>query len=146
MRSPADAAAFRTLNEAWIGPLFGFEPVDRATLDDPQAAIVAPGGDVLMAVDGERAVGCVALLPEGGGVYELTKMAVAESERSRGIGRLLVEAAIARARERGARELVLASNSRLATALALYESVGFRHVPPTETAYARADVFMTLAL
>jgi putative acetyltransferase len=46
---------------------------------------VIPGGDVLLARDdGGRVIGCVALEPAGQGVFELSKMAVARSERGRG--------------------------------------------------------------
>jgi GNAT superfamily N-acetyltransferase len=146
MRTRADAEAFRRLNEAWITPLFGLEPADIATLEDPFGAIVARGGDVLLACDGDHPAGCVSLLPEGDGTYELSKMTVEAGLRGRGIGRRLIEAAIARARALGGTRLVLASNHRLAPAIALYESSGFRHVPPAPNRYARADVFMELPL
>ena len=146
MRTPADAQAFRTLNEAWIRPLFGMEPADSATLDDPFGAIVARGGAVLMAFDNDHAVGCVSLLPAGDGVFELSKMTVQAPFRGRGIGRMLIDAAVDRARDLGATKLVLASNSRLAPAIALYESAGFRHVAPEPSPYARANVFMELDL
>jgi ribosomal protein S18 acetylase RimI-like enzyme len=146
MRTAADAVAFRRLNEAWIEQLFTMEAADRATLDDPEQAIIARGGDVLIAHDGDRAVGCVSLVPEGDGVFELSKMTVAESDRGRGIGRALIEAAIARGRALGGRRLVLATNHRLTPAIALYESAGFEHLPPAPSPYARADTFMALSL
>ena len=47
-------------------------------------------------------------------------------------------------RSLGARELFLESSSKLGPALALYESVGFRHHPAPRhgSHYARADVHM----
>jgi len=69
--------------------------------------------------------------------------------RGQGIGRRLLEYTIAQARDLGAKSLFLGSNSRLANAVHLYESLGFRHVPPEELPemhYARADVFMQMAL
>jgi GNAT superfamily N-acetyltransferase len=149
METPADAEAFCALNEEWIHAYFSIEPADRRTLDDPFGAIVGTGGDVLLARSGGVALGCVALLPEGHGVYELSKMAVAPDARNRGIGRRLIEAAIERARALGATSLFLGSNSRLESAVHLYESVGFTHVPPDEIGpmpYARANVFMRLEL
>ena len=42
---------------------------------------------------------------------------------------------------------MLLSNSRLAPALRLYETLGFRHAPmPEGVEYARADVHMVLPL
>jgi len=149
MRTAEDAAAFGRLNEEWISSLFALEDKDRETLADPFGHYVEPGGDVLLARDCEdRVIGCVALEPVGEGVFELSKMAVAPAERGRGTGRLMT-AAIDRARALGASSLFLGSNRRLATAVGLYESVGFRHVPREHVGplpYTRADVFMELPL
>ena len=149
MRTAGDAAAFERLNSEWIGAYFTVEDKDRETMADPWRFYVDPGGDVLLARAGDDVVGCVALEPVGDGVFELSKMAVDPAERGRGTGRRLIEAAIARARELGATSLFLGSNRRLAAAVALYESVGFRHVPRERVGplpYARADVFMELPL
>jgi putative acetyltransferase len=150
IRTPEDAAAFARLNEAWISDLFTLEDKDRETLADPWGRYVEPGGDVLIARDGEdRVIGCVALEPAGDGVFELSKMTVAPIARGQGIGRRLMEAAIDRARALGATSLFLGSNRRLVPAVALYESTGFRHVPRErigDMPYTRADVFMELDL
>ncbi|MGH9413004.1 MAG: GNAT family N-acetyltransferase [Terriglobales bacterium] len=50
--------------------------------------------------------------------------------RGRGLGRRLLQHAIAQARSIGAKSLFLGSNTRLKDAVHLYESVGFRHVKP----------------
>ena len=76
-------------------------------------------------------------------------LAVAPAAQGQGLGRRLLEAAIARARELGATSLFLGSNRRLAPAVHLYEAVGFRHVPRERIGpmpYDRADVFMELEL
>jgi putative acetyltransferase len=149
MRTSEDAAAFARLNEEWIRAYFDFEPKDRETIADPYRHYVDPGGDVLLARDGDRVIGCVAQQPAGDGVFELSKMAVAPEERGRGIGRRLMDAAIERARELGATSLFLGSNHRLEAAVGLYESTGFRHVPRERIGplpYTRADVFMELVL
>lgn len=149
MATAADARAFRELNEEWITRLFTIEEHDRATLNNPEGDIVAKGGHVLVARDGDTVVGCVALLPDGPGVFEISKMTVAESLRGRGLGRVILAAAIELARRDGAERLYLGSNKRLANAVHLYESMGFRHVPAHEIGpmpYDRADVFMTMDL
>jgi putative acetyltransferase len=142
---PRWRADFARLNTEWLERWFVVEPVDRAVLSDPETHILAGGGRVLFAVDGDgRALGTVALLHEGDGVYELTKMAVDPAARGRGIGRLLMAGALDAWRGLGGRELFLESSSRLRPALALYESVGFRHRPAPRPGshYARADVYM----
>ena len=76
-------------------------------------------------------------------------MAVSPHCRSRGIGRRLLEHAIAQSRSLGASSLFLGSSTKLPAAIHLYESVGFRHVNPETLPpmpYARADVFMQMLL
>jgi ribosomal protein S18 acetylase RimI-like enzyme len=60
-----------------------------------------------------------------------------------------MNAAIDRARALGASSIFLGSNRSLIPEIALYESVGFRHVPRERIGalpYMRADVFMELPL
>lgn len=144
-----DATAFRTLNEEWITRYFTLEAKDLETLNNPAHSILLKGGHIFMAYAGSEAVGCVALIPMQDCVYELSKMAVSPQLRGRGIGRRLLQHAIAQARSVGARSLFLGSNTRLKDAVHLYESVGFRHVKPETLPpmpYSRADVFMEITL
>jgi putative acetyltransferase len=149
LHSGEDATAFRTLNEEWITRYFALEKADRETLDDPENKILKKGGYIFMAYLNDQAVGCVALIPIGGGVYELSKMAVSPELRGLGIGRRLLLHTVAQARRIGAKSLFLGSNARLENAVHLYESIGFRHVPPESLPampYTRANVFMELPL
>jgi putative acetyltransferase len=144
-----DGSAFRKLNEEWISRYFVLEKKDRETLGDPENAILRKGGRVFIAYAQGPAVGCVALIPMGDAIYELSKMAVSPAFQGRGIGRKLLEHAIAQARLLGARSLFLGSNSVLKNAVHLYEALGFRHVPAEqlpEMHYSRADVFMEMPL
>jgi N-acetylglutamate synthase-like GNAT family acetyltransferase len=125
------------------------EDKDRETLNDPENAILRKGGHIFMAYIGGKVVGCVALIPMGDGVYELSKMAVSPRLRGLGIGRKLLEHTIAQARVIGASSLFLGSNRKLENAVHLYESIGFRHLPPERiprSAYTRANVFMEMEL
>lgn len=136
---------FARLNLDWLERWFVVEPIDREVLLDPETHLLADGGRMLFAVDGnDRAVGTVALKHEGQGVYELTKMAVDEASRGAGIGRLLMNGVLDTFRALAGRELFLESSTKLAPALALYESVGFKHRPAPRPGshYARADVYM----
>jgi putative acetyltransferase len=136
------AEAFRVLNEAWISKYFALEPKDREVLEDPQGKIIAKGGKVFMALKDGRAVGCAALLKMADGGYEVAKMTVAEEMRGSGLGRELMQRCIDVGAADGAARLYLETNSSLAPALGLYRAMGFEDLPPTETPYARADVFM----
>jgi len=150
MTTPAEALAFRSLNEEWIADLFTIEDSDRRVLEDPFGSIVQPGGDVLIGRDGDGAiVGCVALVPAADGSFEVSKMTIAPAARNRGAGRALLQATITRARQLAVERLFLGSSTKLANAVHLYESAGFVHVPADRIAlapYARADVFMEMLL
>ncbi len=144
---PDLAAAFRTLNEAWIRRHYALEPKDLEILGDPQGQIIARGGHVLFAVDAGEAVGCCALIPMDDGGFQLSKMAVDERRRGEGFGRAVLTAAIARAHSLGAPRVYLESGSRLTPALTLYRSLGFRDLEPERrpvSPYLRGDVWMEL--
>jgi putative acetyltransferase len=144
-----DARAFRALNEEWITHYFALEKKDREILDDPEKTILRQGGQIFLAYVEGQAMGCVALIPLGQGVYELSKMAVSPRLRGLGIGHRLLEHAITQAKVIGAKSLFLACNTKLQSAVHLYESVGFRHVPPEQIPampYTRANVFMEMQL
>jgi putative acetyltransferase len=140
------AEAWRSLNAAWIERFFAIEPKDQLVLDDPQGQVIAKGGMIFVAERGDAAIGCVALAPMPDGGFELAKMTVAETARGSGVGRRLIEACIAAAREAGAHRLYLESNTSLTPALTLYRACGFVHLPAQPTPYARADVWMELRL
>jgi GNAT superfamily N-acetyltransferase len=141
------APAFQRLNLAWIERLFAVEDADRKVLGDPERAIIAPGGQILFALDGGEPIGTVAMIRYSAARYELAKMAVASSHQRRGVGELLGAAAIAFARDAGAETVFLLTNSSLAGAIRLYERLGFRHaVDPDPPEYARADVYMELPI
>jgi putative acetyltransferase len=145
--SPQYQADWKRINVAWIAARFVVEDVDLEVLDHPQEKILDPGGCILLAVEGEQVVGTVALLYAGPGVYQMVKMAVDEAWRGHGIGRKLGEAVIERARQLGARTVMLYSNRAGAVeAIDLYRKLGFQELPLPTQAYARADIYMELDL
>jgi len=144
-----DETVFRLLNEQWIERYFKIEAKDQSTLSDPRKTIIEPGGAILLATANGRSVGCCALLRISDHEFEVAKMAVAPECQGRGIGRTLLSATIEEARSLGATRLYLETNHVLKPAIALYESLGFRHIDPTNivpSVYARADVYMEMFL
>ncbi len=138
---------FVRLNEAWVTRYFAVEESDRRHFEDPEKTIVSPGGDIVFLVEDERCVGTCALIACGDDVYELAKMAVLESELGRGLGDILMEATLQRARELGARRIFLLSNTSLAPAISLYLKHGFKTVRlGSHSDYDRADIEMAIDL
>lgn len=146
---PGDEAAFRDLNEQWINKYFTLEDADLKTLREPFKYVLAPGGHIYFAQLGEETVGCCALISNGDGSYEVSKMAVKEEHRNKGIGKSLLFRVIQEARKLGIRKLTLFSNSMLTNAVHIYETLGFYHVDPAslgQSHYGRSDVFMEMEL
>ena len=137
---------FARLNYEWIERYFEVEETDRQSLDNPEKKIIQPGGHILMAELDDRIVGTCALIKAGDGVYELAKMAVAETARGKGIGWLLGRAAIDRAKELGASSVFLESNTVLTPAINLYRKLGFKKVVRDPSPYDRCNIQMELAL
>ena len=82
--------------------------------------------------DGER-LGCVFVVKQTPKIAKLRLLIVEPRARGTGLGRKLVEACIAFAREKGYRKLVLWTHSHLAAARAIYAKTGFRKLDRTES-------------
>lgn len=144
---PALRDHFYRLNAAWLKRYFVIEPIDEQVLRAPEDQVLARGGAIFFALVGDEVVGTCALLQESAGRFELSKMAVDEAFQGLGIGRRLLDAAIAEFRRRDGGTLFLESSRRLATALHMYQRAGFVLQPAIRSGshYARADVYMVFA-
>jgi ribosomal protein S18 acetylase RimI-like enzyme len=136
---------FEQLNKAWLEEYFEVEPIDAYVLSNPEEAILKDGGSILFAALDEKIIGTVALKYISPGIYELTKMAVDKAFQGIGAGKLLCTAAIEKARELHASELILYSQSSLKAAVGIYYKLGFNSIP-VDSRYKRADIKMRLAL
>ena len=134
---------FKRLNLEWLQRYFRVEPIDEVVLSDPEA-LIREGGHLFLARLHGRIIGTCALLAEHPGVMELSKMSVTDTCQGLGVGRRLLDAALAKYQTLGCRRLYLETNSILTPAITLYESVGFRHAPRPggPSSYERADVYM----
>jgi DNA-binding MarR family transcriptional regulator/GNAT superfamily N-acetyltransferase len=142
--APEHGRAFRDLNERWISAYFKMEEPDYHSLDHPKEYILDKGGHILIALlDGEP-VGTVALIPLDEHTVELAKMAVAPQAQGLGIGWLLGQAAIGRAR--GRERIYLESNTRLQAAIGLYQKLGFKKITGVPSPYERSNIQMELRL
>ena len=96
------------------------------------ALLDAEGGMVLVRVAADEA--------------EILTLAVAPGARRRGLGRRLMQAAAAQAREVGASRLFLEVSSRNAAARALYQSQGFTQAGRRRRYYADGSDALVLVL
>ena len=143
---PKYQKAFKDLNEEWITTYFKMEEKDYEVLNNPEEYIISKGGHIVFALINDEAVGTCALIQskESPGVYELAKMAVSPKAQGKQIGYLIGKALIDIAKEENADQIFLETNSILVPAIRLYEKLGFKHVPVSESPYERCDVKMEL--
>ncbi len=125
---PALKKYFQSLNYEWLQARFTVEPLDVRLLSDPKGRIINQGGVILFAVMDDMVVGTCALIKHRRGLVELAKMAVTRKFQSRGIGRILLQAAIDRAQSMQVRELYLRTNPELEAANHLYHAMGFEKI------------------
>ena len=144
---PEHQAYFERLNRAWIEKYFWMEERDNYVLQKPEEAILKKGGAVLMAACNGKIAGTVALKKVDNEVYEFTKMAVDEKFRRRGIAEALSYASFDKARELGAKKVILYSNRILTPAITMYHKLGFTEVPIEKgIVYERSDIKMEIDL
>jgi ribosomal protein S18 acetylase RimI-like enzyme len=99
-----------------------------------------PLGRVLVARDGDAVVGHLQLVPTGrDGEIELKNMAVLPERQGSGVGRALVDAAVARSRDSGLRRMIVATAAADIGNLRFYQRVGFRFDAVERDAFTPAN-------
>jgi putative acetyltransferase len=139
----------RTLFREYASGLgFGleFQEFDRELAALP-GDYAAPGGCILLAEEGAKPAGCVALRPrDEAGTCEMKRLYVVPTFRGRGWGRRLAEAAVAEARTRGYRRMLLDTVPGMGAAIAVYRALGFREIDPYRFNPIEGALFFELAL
>lgn len=123
---------------------------DPATTDadlfDLEAHYSQAGGCFEVVTDSKgQIIASVGLHPQEPGICELRKMYLLPEHRGHGIGRALLNHAIAKARDLGFSEIRLETASVLKEAVAMYERAGFQPYVPDHCS-ARCDAAYRLAL
>jgi putative acetyltransferase len=115
-------AAFLNVNLCFQG----FEQ-ELATLPGKYAP---PGGTLLLAMDGDHAVGCVALRPLEDDVCEMKRLFVRPDAQGHRLGERLINAIIAEARRLNYSAMRLDTlPGKMDRAINLYRRVGFQEIP-----------------
>ncbi|XKK39951.1 GNAT family N-acetyltransferase [Nocardiopsis sp. ARC36] len=150
---PDEMAAVGELRVAAYRDLGLLEEGDPYT--DSLRALGSDGrGEVLVAVEGERVVGTVLLVPwsesseiaRGPEEAEVRAFAVAPDAQGRGVGRALVRAVIASASERGVARVVLSTQPPMLAAQSLYRAHGFVRTPERDWTPVPGVDLLTYAL
>lgn len=123
----AVASLFREYSEG-LGFSLAFQGFDEELAALP-GAYAEPWGRLLLASEGGKMAGCVALRRLTPEVCEMKRLFVRPACRGHGLGRILVTRAIAEARSIGYRRMFLDTVAGMTSAIELYRRAGF--VPTT---------------
>jgi putative acetyltransferase len=105
-----------------------------------------PTGRLLLALQGNETVGCVALRSIDDGTCEMKRLYVRPAFKGQGIGRVLAESALTAARCIGYKKMRLDTLASMKEAISLYQSFGFRHIDPYYDNPSDCAIFMELDL
>ena len=105
-----------------------------------------PEGALLLAMDEEKAAGCVALRKLEDHICEMKRLYVKPEYRGAKLGKVLAEAIIEEAKKRNYLALRLDTLPSMARARVLYAALGFREIPPYRFNPIEGTAFMELNL
>jgi GNAT superfamily N-acetyltransferase len=132
--------------EASLGISLCFQSFE-AELANLPGDYAPPRGRLLLAREFDQLVGCVALRPVDSTTCEMKRLFLRPPYRSRGLGRVLVEALIEEARKIGYTHMRLDTISdRMGRAVQLYKTMGFVEIEPYYQSPVDTTKFMELDL
>jgi len=141
-------AVARRLVEEYYASLhvdLGFQGIENE-IDHLAQEYCSPSGCFLLAEADGQWLGCIALRRFDEGVCEMKRLYVMPEGRGRGLGRVLTEAIIARARGLGYKRMVLDTLPFMKDAQALYRSLGFEPTSPYRYNPIPGSAFLALKL
>lgn len=145
VRHLADVRAILLEYAEWLGFDLHFQDFERELAGLP-GEYSPPSGRLLLAVEGGRTVGCVALRKFAPRVCEMKRLYIRPAFRGRGVGRLLTERIIGEARVIGYQRMRLDTVPAMTAAIHLYESLGFKDIEPYRHNPIEGARFMELLL
>ena len=137
---------YKKLSMEWLEKFDLFEEADRVMLEHPKEYILDKEGYIFLAHYDNTIVGTIAVIKIGESSFEILKLGVNENFQGLGIGRKLMVYCLDLCKQLQARKIILETNTKLVSAIKLYESLGFKEIPLIGAMYETADYKMELEL
>ena len=131
--------------EAFLGANLDFQDFEQELRGLP-GKYASPNGALLIGLSGNKTVGCVAVRRLDSTICEMKRLFVKPQARGKGMGRKLAQEIISIAQKLGYSLMRLDTLDRLAEAMHLYESLGFKrtdayyHNPLSGVVYWERDL------
>lgn len=123
----AAASALFQEYAAWLGIDLCFQNFDEELLQ-LREMYGLPAGSILLYKEEGAFAGCVAIRDKGEGICELKRMYLRPEFQKRGIGKALLEKALALAKDLGYKKIRLDTLASMAPAINLYKAAGFYNI------------------
>lgn len=132
--------------ETWLGMDLCFQGFEQELAELP-GKYVPPDGRLYLAYVDDKLAGCIAMRKLEDGVCEMKRLFVRDGFRGARIGVRLIERLIEEARSEGYKRMRLDTfPPKMGKAVTLYESHGFRPIPPYYDNPHEGVLFMELDL
>jgi putative acetyltransferase len=148
VKTEGDVQNIRSLFEEYAASLnfdLNFQHFDQEVANLP-GEYSEPHGCLLLARSDDHVAGCIALRKMDDGICEMKRLYVRPQFRQLGLGKMLVQAIIEKARQKGYRSMRLDTVPAMERAQALYRSFGFQEIGPYRYNPIDGAVFMELTL
>lgn len=122
-----------------------FQDFDRELASLP-GEYSPPYGRLILIFHLQNSVGCVALRKIDPQVCEMKRLYIRPEFRGEGFGRALAETAMEEAKKIGYRFMRLDTVPEMKEAISLYESIGFKKIPPYRENPVPGAIFMEIDL
>jgi ribosomal protein S18 acetylase RimI-like enzyme len=115
-------------------------------ISDLSAQYSKPTGCIILCYEDDKPIGCVGLRKFAEGICEMKRLYLRPEARGKGIGRVLAEEIVEKAKEFGYKKMQLDTIETMKEAISLYKSMGFKEISPYRFNPVKGVIYMELEL